>query len=126
MLDSVKLKSELSAIYGRNRMCDVGGILPLLVFITNNNLKRVLTETYKLLDIICTTSISTVEYERYFSALKRIKTFLRSTMSEGRLNALAVLPIEKKFIQSISDYDNKVIDVFSSTENRMIDFMYKK
>lgn len=126
MLDSVKLKSELSAIYERDDMCDVSGILPLLVFITDNNLKKVLTETYKLLDIICTTPMSTAECERCFSTLKRIKTFLRSTMSEDRLNALAVLSIEKKFVQSIPDFDNKVIDVFSSMKNRRMDFMYKK
>lgn len=126
MLDSVKLKSELSAIYDRDDMCDVSGILPLLVFITNNNLKKVLTETYKLLDIICTTPMSTAECERCFSTLKRIKTFLRSTMSEDRLNALAVLSIENKFGQSIPDFDNRVIDVFSSMKNRRMDFMYKK
>ena len=125
-LDSVKLKSELSVIYERDDMCDVGGVLPLLVFIADNNLKNVLTETYKLLDIICTTPMSTAECERCFSTLKRIKTFLRSTMSEDRLNALAVLSIEKKFIRSIPDFDNKVIDVFSNMKNRRMDFMYKK
>nr|CAH7744206.1 unnamed protein product [Callosobruchus chinensis] len=52
--------------------------------------------------------MSTAECERCFSTLKRIKTFLRRTMTEDRLNALAVLSIEKKFVQSIPDFDNKV------------------
>nr|CAH7719903.1 unnamed protein product [Callosobruchus chinensis] len=126
MLDSVKLKSELSALYERDDMCDVGSILPLLVFISHNNLEKVLRETYKLLDIICTTPMSTAECERCFSTLKRIKTFLRSTMTEDRLNALAVLSIEKKFVQSIPDFDNKVIEIFSTKKARRMDFMYKK
>nr|CAH7756193.1 unnamed protein product [Callosobruchus chinensis] len=106
-------------------MCDVGSILPLLVFISDNNLEKVLRETFKLLDIICTTPISTAESERRFSTLKRIKTFLRSTMTENRLNSLAVLSMEKKFVQSIPDFDNKVIAIFSKKAMRM-DFMYKK
>nr|CAI5869883.1 unnamed protein product [Callosobruchus analis] len=107
-------------------MCDVGGLLQLLVFISDNSLEKVLRETYKLLDIICTTPMSTAECERCFSTLKRIKTLLRSTMTENLLNALAVLSIEKKFVQSIPDFDNKVIDVFSSKKAWRMDFMYKK
>nr|CAI5829389.1 unnamed protein product [Callosobruchus analis] len=121
MLDSVKLKSELSALYERDNMCDVGGLFPLLVFISDNNLEKVLRETYKLLDIICTTPMSTAELERCFSTLK---TFPRSTMAEDRLNALAVFSIGKKFVKFISDFDNKVIAVFSSRKATRIDFMY--
>nr|CAH7756439.1 unnamed protein product [Callosobruchus chinensis] len=46
-------------------------------------------------------------------------------MSEDRSNALAVLSTEKKFVQSIPDFDNKVIKIFSINEARRIDFMYK-
>jgi hypothetical protein len=76
-------------------MLRLNGILALLVFIIDNNLKTVLTETFNLVNIICTMPMSTSECERCFSTLKRIKTFLRSTMTEDRLNALAVLSIEK-------------------------------
>lgn len=47
MLDSVKLKRQLSIIYERDGMFDVAA-LPLLVFITDSNLKKVLTKVYKL------------------------------------------------------------------------------
>nr|CAH7720896.1 unnamed protein product [Callosobruchus chinensis] len=46
-------------------------------------------------------------------------------MTEDRLNALAVLSIEKKFVQSIPDFD-KVIEFFSTKKARRMDFMYKK
>nr|CAH7718599.1 unnamed protein product [Callosobruchus chinensis] len=48
--------------------------------------------------------------------------FLRSTTTEDRLNALAVLSIEKKFVQPIP----KVIEIFSTKKARRMDFMYKK
>jgi hypothetical protein len=79
-------------------MLRLNGILALLVFIIDNNLKTVLTETFNLVNIICTMPMSTSECERCFSTLKRIKTFLRSTMTEDRLNALAVLSIEKHIV----------------------------
>jgi hypothetical protein len=106
-------------------MLRLNGILALLVFINDNNLKTVLTETFKLVNIICTMPMSTSECERCFSTLKRIKTFLRSTMTEDRLNALAVLSIEKTFIRSIPDFDNIVIETFSAAKDRRINFMYK-
>nr|CAH7753974.1 unnamed protein product [Callosobruchus chinensis] len=126
MLDSIRPKSELPAFYERDDMCDVGSILSLLVFISVNNLEKVLRETFKLLDISCTTPISTAESERCFSTLKRIKTFLRSTMTEDRLNALAVLSIENKFVQSIPDFDNRVNEIFCTDKARGMDFWYKK
>nr|CAH7753975.1 unnamed protein product [Callosobruchus chinensis] len=47
-------------------------------------------------------------------------------MTEDRLNALAVLSIEKKFVQSIPDFDNKVIEIFCTEKARGMDFLYKK
>nr|CAH7720639.1 unnamed protein product [Callosobruchus chinensis] len=52
--------------------------------------------------------------------------FLKSTMTEDRLNALAVLSIEKKFVHSIPDLDNKVIEIFATKKARRMDFKYKK
>ncbi|GFU85619.1 hypothetical protein TNCV_1719101 [Trichonephila clavipes] len=47
---------------------------------------------------VCTTSA-----ERSFSKLKLIKTYLRSTMSQGRLSALSVLSIETEIAASVSN-----------------------
>ncbi|KAJ8924281.1 hypothetical protein NQ315_007073 [Exocentrus adspersus] len=125
LLNIAKLKTELDAIYNRDDMCAVDGVLPLLTFINDNNLKKVFSETYKLLDIICTTPMATTESERCFSTLQRVKTFLRSTVTEDRLDALAILATEKKFIQSIPDFDNKVIEVFCNRKEKSLDFLYK-
>lgn len=49
----------------------------------------------KLLTIALTLGVSTATCERSFSGLKRIKTYLRSSMSESRMNDLAILSIER-------------------------------
>ena len=54
-------------------------------------------KTVTLLNILITTSRKTGEAERCFSTLKRIKTFLRNAMGQERLNALAMLSMEREF-----------------------------
>lgn len=46
--------------------------------------------------------------ERCFSTLKRVFTFLRSTMRS----------IEKDLVADIPNFNNKVIDIFASRKNR--------
>lgn len=48
--------------------------------------------------------------ERSFSTLKRVKTYLRTSMGQDRLNALALLSIEAQLVQEIDNGD--IIDVF--------------
>ncbi len=65
----------------------------------------------RALQIALTISVSSAACERSFSTLKRIKTYLRSSMSEERLASLAVLAIERDFSDSL-DLD-EVIDIFA-------------
>ena len=53
--------------------------------------------------------------ERSFSALKRVKTYLRSTTGEGRLNHLMLLHVHKELADSIDQYDSDR-DLQSSTK----------
>lgn len=55
--------------------------------------------------IALTLAVSTAQCERSFSALKRIKNYLRSTMSEQRLTDISLLSIEKDLSNDISMED---------------------
>lgn len=120
-----RLRTELSVIYSRNDCRALSGVLPLLKFLIENHLEETLRETKKLLEIVITTPMSTTEAERCFSTLKRIKTFLRNSMTEERLTALSMLSVEKKFISQISNFNEKVIDKFASKKDRRIELTYK-
>ena len=48
-----------------------------------------------MLLLMATTPVTSCECERSFSRLRTIKTYLRSTMSEDRLNGLSLLYIHK-------------------------------
>ena len=60
--------------------------------------------------------VTVASAERSFSKLKLLKNYLRSTMSQERLNGLATLCIEKRLLDKI-DIDT-IIDDFASRNVR--------
>ena len=88
-------------------------------------MQEIFPEVVKLLKIVLTTPMTTAEPERCFSTLKRIKTFLRSTMSTDRLSALAMVSIESKLMSAIKDFNELVIDLFARSKVRRINLIYK-
>ncbi|XP_050301517.1 uncharacterized protein LOC126739760 [Anthonomus grandis grandis] len=66
-------------------------------------------EIKKALQILVALPCTTCTVERSFSSLRRIKTWLRSTMSETRLNGLAVMSVHRQHIfKNLDDFVNKV------------------
>ena len=68
--------------------------------------------------LMLTISVSVISAERSFSKLKLIKSYLRSTIFQQRLNRLTLLSIEKDSLNEIN-YNN-LIDNFASA--RKINF----
>ncbi|KAL3046778.1 hypothetical protein OYC64_021081 [Pagothenia borchgrevinki] len=125
MLNKAKLKTELSLIYDNSEFKACSGAVSLYQFFMENNLQSTFTGTVSLLRILITTPMTKAESERCFSTLKRIKTFLRNTMSQDRLNALAMLSMEKKLVREIPDFNKKVIERFATQKERRARFLYK-
>lgn len=73
---------------------------------------------HKLLKIFCTLPVSTATPERTFSSLKRIKTYLRNTTAQVRLNGLAMMSIYRH--QSVSI--DEIIDDLA-VKPRRLDFI---
>lgn len=61
-------------------------------------------------------AVTNCSAERSFSTLKRIKTYIRSTLSEEKLNHLAIMSIEFEILDQI-DFES-IIDVFLSKKCR--------
>ncbi|CAH0403834.1 unnamed protein product [Chilo suppressalis] len=82
--------------------------------------KQSLQNVYPNLDIalrmaLCTPATN-CSGERSFSCLKRVKNYLRSTLSQEKLNALALLCIESELMNKIT-YDD-IIDDFANKKSR--------
>ena len=71
--------------------------------------RRIICEVVKLLKLILLAPATNAEIERIFSALKRVKTYLRSTMGEKRLGGLMVLHVHKE--------DTDLINIIDAANN---------
>ena len=58
--------------------------------------KDIYSEIDKLLRLYLTVPVTTCTAERSFSALRRVKTYLRSSMTEERLNNVLLLHVHKE------------------------------
>lgn len=66
--------------------------------------------------LLLTLPITVASGERSFSALKLIKTYLRSTMSQERLSGLALMSIEHRVRRSLNLDD--IINAFAQAKSR--------
>lgn len=126
MIQKENLLLELQVFYSRSDLHNYSKLTDLLLFIFRNNLQETFQELTKLINIILTIPMTTSEPERCFSTLKRIKTFLRNNMNQDRLNALAMISIEKHFINNAPNLNEKVIDMFVKIKHRRMDFTLKE
>ena len=92
-----KLKPQSKIYYQRDSWCEES-LEKLLKKFKEEGLDTIFSEIMSLGEIIVTTPMSTSDAERKFSCMKRIKTRLRSRMSNTRLNALGVLTMEKSMV----------------------------
>lgn len=121
-----RLKNELSLIFADESCKDLS--LQDLIKKMNEN-KDIFTEAYKMFCLILTIPSTSASAERSFSCLKRIKTYLRNTMSQQRLTSLANISIQSELLQEIkatTPFYEEVIDNFASLKERRIDLIYKK
>ena len=79
----------------------------------NSIYKSMLSELDKYLKIFFSFPITSATAERLFSSLRRIKTFLRSTMSDCRLNNLFLLYVHKTDDLDLKKIANEFVSVNS-------------
>ncbi len=67
--------------------------------------RRFYSEVVVLTTLILVTPATNASSERSFSALRRVKSYLRSTMSQIRLNSLMVLHVHKELTDALNLVD---------------------
>lgn len=126
MFEENRLRNELSVIYSDNNKH-----LPphkLLDLIIKNNLQEIYSQFTKLCQLVLTIPATTASSERSMSTLKRIKSFLRNTMTNERLTNLSSLAIEKNLLGVMAKdptFVESIIDDFAKKKERRIELEYK-
>lgn len=112
----ISLKTLMSKEIGKKEnMLSIKDLAKFL-FIENTFLASSLPDVCTALQLYLTLPVTSATAERSFSKMKLIKTFLRNTMSESRLSALAVLSIEHETCSSLNL--DEVVKKFLSAKRR--------
>ena len=77
-----------------------------------------MAEVCTVLKLILVMPASNATSERSFSALRHVKTYLRSTMGQERLNNLMLLHIHKELTDDL-DLKDVVTEFISGSEHRL-------
>ena len=107
-IDVEKLETQLKLLHQFINVADetIKSITPMrsLAQVLNSChvAKKMLSEVDILLRIYFTIPVTTATAERSFSCLRRLKTWLRSTMSQERLNNLLLVHVHKNVTDSLS------------------------
>lgn len=72
-----------------------------------------------LLKIFASLPVTTCTPERTFSSLRRLKTYLRNSCGQNRLNGLALMSIHR----DIHIFTDEVIDIFALKKDRRINLV---
>lgn len=127
--DVVALRSELTVVYSleNNENVKTENANEFLNFVKENDLEHAYSEVTKLCQLVLTIPASSASVERTFSALKRIKTYVRNSTGQERLSKLALLSIEKELLSELNlneIFYNDVIADFAKKQRR-IELHYK-
>lgn len=104
---------QLKRLLQRAEQNKLSSLLELACFL--EVYKLAFQEVYRLCSIALVLPVTSAACERSFSALKLIKSYLRSTMCDSRLSSLAILSIESCRSQSIN-FDS-FVDEFDGRHN---------
>jgi hypothetical protein len=74
--------------------------------------------TYKLMQVVLTLPISSSMCERSFSAMRKIKILLRSSILQNRFNNLAIISIENYICKKIDQ--EAILDLFAKINRYII------
>ena len=69
--------------------------------------------------------MTSVEAERTFLTLKIIKTFLRNTMGQSRLNSSSVISFGRDLLKNCTSFKEGVMEKFINQKERRMNFSYK-
>lgn len=100
--EQLALHQKMFLDIARQRKLNLHSLKDVVSFFRENpSIGDLLPEFLEFLRIILTIPASSCTAERSFSSLRRLKTYLRSTMLQFRLNHLAILHIHAEMVEEL-------------------------
>ena len=119
-IDEDTIKSEHKMFnHMKKTLTDTKSVSGMLKQIADKQMMIMIPELFKLIKIFAVIPATSCSAERSFSSLRRLKTYLRNTMSQDRLTNLAVMTIEPGYVNRVLKEDmEKLINTFGSKSGR--------
>ena len=116
-IDSRRLEAQLISLENLNTHTGITSLTEIIKFIGKNEIQVMIPMVIKLIKYYLVCPASTANAERSFSHLRRLKTYLRSTMRQTRLNSLLILSTYKEELDNI-DVKKALKEFISRKEER--------
>ena len=111
-LDSRRLEAELISLQNLNENTGITSVHEIIKHIGQSEMKNMLPMVLTMIKYYLVCPASTANAERSFSHLRRLKTYLRSTMTQTRLNSLLILSTYKEELDLLDI--KKILNEFTS------------
>ena len=113
-----KMHASFRSEHGFDSM-KVSTVSEILQTMLENDVFDMLPESSKVVHILAVIPATSCSAERSFSALRRLKTYLRSTMGQQRVSNIALINIERAYANSVLNNDmDSIIDIFGRRNGR--------
>lgn len=116
-----------SSATGPNLACDQQCRNVADVLKTLNTMKYgerfVFPDLVAFVNLVSTLPISSAQAERTFSTMKRVKNYLRASMSDDRLSDLCLLSLERDMSSQLMVEPQPMVEAFAVKSNRRIQFL---
>jgi hypothetical protein len=99
--ERLQLHFDMFADICRQKQVHVANIQDIVNVFNTSAVCDMLPEMFKVIKIFLTISVTTCIAERSFSLLRRLKTFLRSTVGQARMNHVAILSCYREATDTI-------------------------
>ena len=118
-IDAPTLQTQLQVLSANvsEKVTNVHDIIAYLRKLSSAE-QRLLSAVIVVIKLILVLPATNASSERSFSAMRRIKSYLRSTMSQGRLNHIMVLSVHKDLTDKLNLVD-VANDFVSASENHL-------
>ena len=116
-IQGLKAEFQVFHAYAKKNLNQMQTFLELANAMIEKDISAMFSGVWDLVKIALCIPVSSASSERSFSALRRLKTYLRSTMGQQRLSNLAIVHVEQE-VASKLDYSD-IVDIFASKQRRM-------
>ena len=115
----LEAEQKMYASFRRVRGLGYMTVSEILETMHENDLFDIFPEFSKVVHILAVIPATSCSAERSFSALRRLKTYLRSIMGQQRVSNIALINIERAYANSVvSNVMDRILDIFGRRNGR--------